>query len=92
MCLERRLLSVHAEPGSTAVPPLLSADAPSLFSRAQQPRACGASPPLRSAACCPVTFMLVLFHILLSDFLLLVPLIVSNNIYLNFLSSVAATS
>ena len=63
VCLEHRLLSVHAEPGNTAVSPLLSEDAPSLFSRAQQPRACWASPPLRSVACCPVTFMLVLFHI-----------------------------
>ena len=39
---------------------------------------------LRSVTRCLVTLTLVLFRMLLSDFLLLVPLIVSNNIYLTF--------
>ena len=39
---------------------------------------------LRSVTRCLVALMLVLFRMLLSDFLLLVPMIVSNNIYLTF--------
>lgn len=82
--LEHCLLSAHAEPGNTHFSTGLRGYFISVFPGTPIMHVVHLSSVFRSVTRCLVTLTLVLFHMFLSDFLLLVPLIVSNNIYLTF--------